>query len=739
MVRAWRTARSDLATRRPLADSGSAFSQRSWTLEELPGQIVRVQAATPRWVLHLLGLAALALVGLKLIILPVFHKGPVASDAFNHVALTTAALDTLAKTHAPPISSNIILEGREYPYFLFGNGSLYVVASIVSFLLRLQPYAADALVLGAGFACGAYGIFLLARRSGLASLPALAIGLLYAAGPFPSFDLFIRGGFPQYLAWQSMPLLALLAARTLQPTSSPVSLIGGAAGMAVPFYIHKLVAPHVIVAVVLVALTLTPLRVGTLLRLGVAGIIGVLWSVPAWHPTVTGQTGLVLADPGMPPPANHSLANLLWPFAQDSLSRPGAPPTGPYWGHFALQVGVLPVAGALLAVLVCVMFPRLALRRGLPVLLLAFALYLALILGWPAGWAHAPAYFRYLETTARLIGVAHFYGVILLVGATGIIGPRIGKLTRVGIAAPFLVLATISCATYWYAPSLLRHRTSTIWPEGRDDYRDVKPSEISNADSFLILSANSNLLTGSATILGAWLSDPPFVIAVPSGAPSVSFRGTVPDKLMLDQSPLTVELLAAEPADQEIRPGHEPAQPHVLKSVTLTAPGAFSLEAPLDSSMSYIAIRCSRTAPAKSVGASPTDTRPVCVHLDQLVVPNEGDQFVQPMDVPRERERRGAFGSYGIDMRGLPSGEYFLPTFYFQFVRLQDGSGAPMPLYQYNRVAAFRYDGHSAFYTVWYDLRFELGAVAAGAGLFLAYALVRLLISKRPRRDRSPA
>jgi hypothetical protein len=157
----------------------------------------------------------------------------------------------------------------------------------------------------------------------------------------------------------------------------------------------------------------------------------------------------------------------------------------------------------------------------------------------------------------------------------------------------------------------------------------------------------------------------------------------------------------------------------------LTGPGAFQIRAELDPSIVAIFIRCNRTMAANTVDdLAETSTEPVCVRMDRLVIPNEGDDFVAPQELPTQLVHRSAFGTTAIDADRLPAGHYFLPTFDFNFVRLTDSTGATFTTYQFDRVSVFRHDGKSRQYVAWYDLRTDLLAVLAGLASFGAYAIV---------------
>jgi hypothetical protein len=121
-------------------------------------------------------------------------------------------------------------------------------------VLNVPPYLGAGLTLAAGFALATCSIFLLATRAGLNAYLAIALGFLYAAGPYLCLNLFVRNAFPEYLTWQVVPALLLVVQSALRPGAGPLAMLAGALAFAAPFYLHKLVAPHVALTLALLGL-----------------------------------------------------------------------------------------------------------------------------------------------------------------------------------------------------------------------------------------------------------------------------------------------------------------------------------------------------------------------------------------------------------------------------------------------------------------------------------------------------
>jgi len=81
--------------------------------------------------------------------------------------LVAGAIDTWRTTGFPPISTDKIRLGIEYPYFLFGNVAFYLLAAAISLALHAPAYIGTGVTLALAFSFGLAGMFLLARSDGL--------------------------------------------------------------------------------------------------------------------------------------------------------------------------------------------------------------------------------------------------------------------------------------------------------------------------------------------------------------------------------------------------------------------------------------------------------------------------------------------------------------------------------------------------------------------------------------------
>lgn len=729
-----------------------------------PGPATAASAQAPasparRWATPLL-LAAVSLIGIVVCIRPLFGTfipAYAGSEFVSHVALVAAARDTWRTTWALPLSSDTIHAGIEYPYFIFGNQAFYWLASLVGIVARAPSYIGAGLTLAGSFALGVVGMYLLARRGGLGPEVSVGLGFLYAAGPYPSVNLFIRNAFPEYTAWQALPVLLVGLQQATWPRAGPRGVLVGALALAAPFYLHKLLAPHLALTLGLLALNFAPrpFHPLTLGRLGLAGGLGILFSAPAWLAAMRGldSTTLGLLGGAQAPGVLHtSAANLFWPWAINSL------PSGPsfdFWeGRFALQIGVVPLFGALAAVWTLVTRPGLfaAGRLGVPLLLMAAN---ALLVVDVSAWNLAPGPLKYVQFAYRLIGVAHFLGFVLLVVAVGTPRHELGRLVpergRRLAAAAALVLAGVSASTYWHDPPPLERASA-----------DIRPADLLGLDmsAFWPKTTRGSLVTTPAIDTGGNLLAPPRPIAVPTAVPSLILSATVPPALLETGPELTIRLygfarrapeaslvqlsnLIVEVANAEatVAPiaalsraaaGDGPTDgldlPRVpwtvtrLAEATVTSPGggAVRLSTPLDGRFDAIALECSR-AILTPPPAGTTTPGGRCLTVEYLAAPNNGRQFVVPRDVPAERRTRAGFGTVRIDGRALPRGHYVLPTFNYAFLRLTASDGSDVPTYDFDRRPAFRHTGDRS-YTMSYDLRPELLALAAGLAIFGVYA-----------------
>jgi hypothetical protein len=659
--------------------------------------------------LPLAGLAALALAGVWLLVLPQFgpYVPSIHPDSVAHVALVTAALETLQTTRALPISSDAIVPGVEYPYFLFGNAAFYVGSALISYALSLPAHVGMGVLTSMAFAAGFCGIVLLSRSAGLNVYVGGALGLLYAAGPYTSTDLYVRLAYPEYLAVQLPPLLLVLLRGALRNGAGPWTVLTGAVALVAPAYVHKPTAAYVILTLLALAISAAPWRMRTVGRLAVIGLVAVCLVIPVWYPSARGldpDMVAALTGQGRPSVYNASAADLFWPFLNDSLAA--HPGLYAYDGRFALQVGIIPTIGVLLAVWTLLTQPRLAIARHLIVPLVLFGLLVSLILGYYDPWAVAPSPLRYVQFTYRLIGLTHFVGFVLLVQALG--SPRLNlrrhstPVLRRLLVVELVALGLTSLVTYWQ-PGPFSPIKAT----------DIRPHHLPDISRFYPRAVDSTFRTGDAVDDEGWVSVPPRPIPVEAGA-RVILAGSVPPALFTSSpEPVIVRLFGLP-------------QSELLGEVPVTAPGSFELRVSVPSSSAAIRIDCSRSAPA-AAPSSAVPGKPVCVKVTHLAVPNEGGAFVLPREVPAERRRRLAFGGWQLDARGLEPTHYLLPTFYYPFVRVTASDGTSVPVYHFNRRAAIRHAAGVDWYTVSYGLEPEVVALTAGLAFFAVYAVISTL------------
>ncbi len=693
------------------------------------------------------------------------------SEFTAQVAAVTAALDTWKATHSLPISSNQIRTGIEYPYILFGNMAFYLISAVVSIVLGAPAYIGAGLTLGIGFALGTYSVCRLALTAGVNRYLSVALGFLYASGPYSNVDLFIRNSFPEYLAWQSVPALFLAIRWALQPQAGALALLVGALALAAPFYLHKLVAPHVALALAILGFNAAPWRASTVLRMGLIGTLAGLFSVPGWYPAVRGLSAEMVRrlSADEPPAIFHTtLINLFWPYATNSLPNPAE-----YSGRFDLQAGTVPLAGFVVAVGMLLTQPRLARSRRLLLPLALFIVNVVLVMGWLRIWEFAPSPLKYIQFAYRLIGLIHFLGFLLFIETLGSqwnllrqTPLRMQRLAAVG----FVIVAVLGVGTYWH------------WPRASDrSSADIQPKDLGELDpcQFCLPTARSTLSTEKALWRGRELLVPPKPIPVPAEArsPSINLGATVPAALFESSSEqLTVRVFGFS----SIGPGadldqldritdgtvngssfgtlsskYDAARQDALRrgsiatnaftlnetswtirplaEISVSRPGPFMLATPMDSSIQAIAIECSRGVPA---GRGDTGEQR-CLDLDFLAAPNRGNEFVVPEEFSQERLTRRPLGGVLIDARDLGAGDYLLPTFDYSFVQVFDADGSPVPTYNFDRRPVLRHTGSTTSYTVAYNFDPERLALLSGALVFIVSALIMRM--RRSTTGRPPA
>jgi hypothetical protein len=743
--------------------------------------------ATAQWMRHRSGdtrlqFAAAVVIGVLIAIAPVFRRHVptyAASEFIAHVGAVAAAVDSWQITHALPISSSAIRSGIEYPYVLLGNTAFYLLSAFTSSVLGVPPYIGAAITLAAGFAIATGGIFRIAMDAGVNRHLAVALGFLYATGPYLSVNLFVRNAFPEYLTWQTLPALFLAVSWALRAHAGPPAMLIGAFALAAPFYLHKLLAPHIALTLAILALGAAPLRAGTVFRLGLVGVLGVLFSVPGWYPAVRGLTGDTVSSLGgnaIPAIFHTTVINLFWPYASSSL--PDEAGFSMYEGRFALQAGFVPLVGFVLATAMLLSQPQLAWRRRLLVPLALFVVNVVLVMGWFQIWDIAPSPLRYVQFAYRLIGLIHFLGYLLLLltlGSSWKLLQWTSMPMRRFVVAGFVTFAVLSVRTYWHWPPVTGFESA-----------DIRATDLGQFDPCSLCPPTplSSLPTRAALWKDRELLVPPRPIPVPAtfDSPSVILGGAVPAALFESiVEPLTVRIYgfsAIEPNPDPSRltgmvnsptatsqfgtltalyhqagqdaltiqaPDTEPlrmqnsswAIREPLAEVTVSDPGPFNVAAPMDRSIKAIAIECSRGVPAP-----PEEARARCIDLNFLAAPNHGNDFIAPKVIPKSRLTRRPLGGVLIDARKLKTGEYLLPTFDYSFVRVTDADGAPVATHTFDRRPVIQHDESIRSYTVIYDFKPEGLALLAGAVLFGISIVImrsrRLIAGRRLGRRDAP-
>ena len=720
-------------------------------------------------------LAASIVVGVSVTLRPVFRErvptwaGP---EFVAHVGAVTAAVSTWHETHALPISSSEIRPDIEYPYILLGNTAFYLISAFFSVVLGVPAYIGAGLALMSGFALAACSVFFLARRAGLNAYLSIALGFLYAAGPYLCLNLFVRNAFPEYLTWQVAPALLLVVRWAFRSQAGPLAMLAGALALAAPFYFHKLVAPHLALTLAVLGVNSAPWRARTVPRLALIGTLSLLFSVPGWYPSVRGlaeDTVRHFVGGGMPAVFHRSLADLFWPYAVDTL--PAGPRFDFYEGRFALQAGLVSLAGIAIALGTLVSQPRLAWTQRLPLPIVLYAFDVVLIMGWLRVWEFAPSPLKYVQFSYRLLGLVHFLGFILLIQALG--GP--GHLARRApvvaqriVAVLFVTFAGVGAATYWHTPPLTAMRSD-----------EIRPPQLGELDrcSFCPPTPWSGMTSLQAIGPEQALVVPPVPMAIPAGAtpPSIVLDGNAPDfvfdgtsgdlvvriygfaktrpearleelgivlaasatehssaasvSALYDVARQTPAADAVADADVVLWPGGSWTA-RELAETTLTRAGRFDMHAPLDGSIAAIAIECGRGVLSNRglpAGATPMVR---CVDVTALAPPNLGDDLAVPKELPRRAWTRGAMGQIQIEASDLEDGLYLVPTFDYAFVRVADSDGSLVPTSHFNRQPVIEHTGSSTAYTVSYDFQPELLAVLAGVLIFLVSALAMRL--RRP-------
>jgi hypothetical protein len=716
-----------------------------------------------------LALAAATIAGLSIVLAPeITPQVPsfALAEFVGQMGAVAAAMDTVRTTHALPISSSEIFPGIEYPYILFGNMAFYLIAAFIGTVLGLPAYLAGGATLAAGFVLAVWSVSLLARRAGLNPYLSIALGFLYATGPYLSLDLFVRNSFPEYLTWHITPVLLLLLIWALRPGAGPLMVLVGALALAAPFYFHKLLAPHIALTLAALALNAAPWRISTVARMALICGIALSFSVPAWSPSFRSFAGESLGRMGVggvPGIFHHTLADVFWPVAVSSL--PDGPELDMYRGRFALQAGLVPLAGGVVAIGTLLLQPRLAWKRRMVLPLALFVVNVLLVLGWLGLWEILPSALKFVQFSYRLLGLVHLLGFLLFMQALG--SPehllrRMPVLALRSAAVVFVILAIMSVSTYWHRP-----------PPSMLVSADIQPSDLGRFDRCSLCSPTpwSSLVTVWAIHPDQTLLVPPVPIAVPPETGSTSLvleAEALPMVFEASPEALTVRLygltrvepqatlaqatavMGASPTvsapltalSQSAAPspsGATAADPRSVRlpgvawaarslaEITVSGAGPIHLQAAIDPSIAAVAVECSRGVSPKDLVPNLADARKRCLQIDALALPNVGAAFVRPQEIPRAQVTRYPLGTTVIDASALPAGPYLLPTFNYPFVRIVDSAGKPVPTYEFDRRPAIDHTGAAQAYTITYDFTPERNAVMAGLIGFLVYVLATRL------------
>ena len=702
-------------------------------------------------------------------------------DFENHVALVAGALDTWRTTRALPISSNQLVPGIEYPYYLFGNGGFYVIASLMGYILNAPATLGAAITLAAGVVVGQVGAYFLARSFGLNRAYSAAIGFLYAAGPYLCVNLLVRVAFPEFLAWELLPLLCFVARRAMQPGAGVVWVAAAGTVMSLALYLHKLVGPHIILFGFALILVNARRSLGWLVRLAVLGGSVAALTVFGWAPVLRlprDQIVTLEANKGIVSVFNNSLLNFLWPWAQNSL--PPIYDEPPYAHRFALQIGVVASIGLAYGVWRLVVRSRFRPRyRELYVALIGGAVYSVLVLGVGGFIGELPFPLNTIQFSYRLMGLAHFAGVLALIVSLAdarcdsTAGTAAERQRGHVVAVIVGVLTLGSVATYWRPPAL------TTLPESA-----IQPFYLNDTTAFLSKSLRSLLDTSGSIGPNGSLSATPFLIGlrgaierVPAGSASLVppetreewprtlfLRGQVqPDyfasgapKMIVrvyalrtstdppcanasdfptEQPDLITQLIARcsaaalQGSKASIALDGAPRIAKLLEDQTVSAPGPLELRVKVPDEFFFVAIEC---APKVDAGSTPVASRPgaSCLRVDYFGPANQLDGSVHtPRPIPPEALQRGPFGQMTIQLTSQPPGDYLVPTFDYPFVRITRQDGVEVPEYQFDRQPTIRFDGRPQTYLVGYDLSAETTVFTLWlyvvAGLAVVYVLFR--------------
>ena len=267
------------------------------------------------------------------------------------------------------------------------------------------------------------GMFALARRW-LSPAGALMAAAAYAAAPYTVYDVLWRGTTSEIASLALLPwVMAAMSALAARPTRWRFAAVAGWVALFMPM--HNVITLHgaVLLAAFGVLLALESHdKPRTLIRLGMAGVVGAALCAFFWLPAIT-ETGLVKIDGVTAALPEIDVTRNLTPLS-DSFELPATadparqqPPAAIALGWPSLILGIIGVGA----------FWR-DKRRGLALFCVG-GIVILIFMNTPASagvWRTIPL-IRYSQFPTRLIGLASLLLAILAgAGATALIG----RLTR---------------------------------------------------------------------------------------------------------------------------------------------------------------------------------------------------------------------------------------------------------------------------------------------------------------------
>ena len=232
--------------------------------------------------------------------------------------------------------------GRNFDLFRIDGALPYLVANLFHWI-GFGYLDSIKLVYALAWIASGLTMYALARRW-FSEQGALLAATVYVYLPFHIATIYVRGAFAESVAWAIMPL-ALLAVVSCQSTvasqQSPVNSIRRFAFYALPFILLFLTQPGVAILFALVTIVIAVAigngRVGLLLAVSGLGIGGLVHL-----PTILRYGGTIAP--------NGFNANFVLPFQLFSSQWGFDISTGSYLDKFPLQLGVVPIGLAIIAV-----------------------------------------------------------------------------------------------------------------------------------------------------------------------------------------------------------------------------------------------------------------------------------------------------------------------------------------------------------------------------------------------------